>query len=181
ADADAGGAVDGRALGDAVHALLERLPAIAPAERAAAAHAIASDALGAQAAELALRVLAAPEAGWIFGPDSLAEVDLSAELAALGGGAILGRVDRLIVAPQTVTAVDLKTNAQVPPHAQAVPEGILRQMGAYQAALERVFPDRRVDVALLWAGAADPAHMLMRLPRDLVLAALRRAGAVVAR
>ncbi len=54
-----------------------------------------------------------------------------------------------------------------------VPEGILRQMGAYAALLEQIYPDR--------AGRdGDPVdrkrRVLMPLPRALVMAALQRAG-----
>ena len=36
----------------------------------------------------------------------------------------------------------------------AVPEGILRQMGAYRAALAAIWPDRRVETAILWTRTA---------------------------
>ena len=57
-------------------------------------------------------------------PDSLAEVAIAAPLDALGGP-ILGRLDRLIVSPDRVLAVDFKSNAVVPPAPEAVPDGIL--------------------------------------------------------
>jgi ATP-dependent helicase/nuclease subunit A len=46
-------------------------------------------------------------------------------------------------------------------------------MGAYLAALEQVFPGRKVEMALLWTVTAS----LMRLPDKDLRAALARAGA----
>ncbi len=59
----------------------------------------------------------------------------------------------------------------MPERPEDVPDGLLRQMGAYGAALRRIYPDKRIDLAILWT--ARPA--LMPLPHDLVNAALRRA------
>ena len=69
----------------------------------------------------------------------------------------------------SVLAVDFKTNAGVPDAPDDVPEGLLRQMGAYAAALERVFPGRRIETAILWTRTAT----LMPLPHKTVTAALR--------
>ncbi len=41
-------------------------------------------------------------------------------------------------------------------HPDAVPEGILRQMAAYRAALAAVFPGRRIETAVLWTGVPQP-------------------------
>jgi ATP-dependent helicase/nuclease subunit A len=41
-------------------------------------------------------------------------------------------------------------------------------MGAYQAMLQQIYPDRTVNVALLWTGSAR----LMPLPHDIVRDAL---------
>ena len=53
-----------------------------------------------------------------------------------------------------------------------MPEGILRQMGAYRAALAAIWPGRRVETAILWTRTAR----LMPLPGPLVAAALARAS-----
>jgi ATP-dependent helicase/nuclease subunit A len=52
-----------------------------------------------------------------------------------------------------------------------VPEGILRQMGAYAAALAQIYPGRRIETAILWTKDAQ----LMPLDPDIVSAALARA------
>ncbi len=110
--------------------------------------------------------------GFVFGPDSLAEVEIAAPLPELGGARILGRIDRLVVEPDRILAIDFKSNRAVPGTPDAVPEGILRQMGAYGAALGLIWPGRRVETAILWTSAPR----LMPLPAPVVVAALGRAG-----
>ncbi|HAJ83323.1 MAG TPA: hypothetical protein DCM25_01050, partial [Rhodobacteraceae bacterium] len=80
------------------------------------------------------------------------------------GDAIQGSIDRLIISSRTVLAVDFKTNQVVPDTPNQVPEGILRQMGAYAAALSQVFPDHEVQTAILWTKSQN----LMPLPHHLV-------------
>ena len=43
-------------------------------------------------------------------------------------------------------------------------------MGAYAALLARIYPDRRIDTAILWTRRAS----LMTLPHEIVSAALAR-------
>jgi len=119
----------------------------------------------------ARRVLNAAALAPLFAPDTLAEVDLTAALPELNGARIRGTIDRLVVEQGRVLAVDFKTNAAVPDRPEDVPDGILRQMGAYAAALGQIFPAHRVETAILWTRNAR----LMPLPPDLVMAALRAA------
>jgi ATP-dependent helicase/nuclease subunit A len=118
------------------------------------------------------RILTAPALAPLFAPDALAEVPLTGELPGFPGRPLAGTIDRLIVAPDRVLVVDFKTNAVVPATPAEVPEGILRQMGAYAAALGFVYPGRRIDTAVLWTRTAK----LMPLPDDMVRAALARAA-----
>jgi ATP-dependent helicase/nuclease subunit A len=118
----------------------------------------------------ATRVLTAPDLAHLFAPDTLAEVTLTGDSPALGGP-MLGVIDRLIVTESRVLAVDFKTNAVVPATADTVPEGLLRQMGAYAAMLAPLYPGRRVETAILWTKTAQ----IMPLPQDIVSAALARA------
>jgi ATP-dependent helicase/nuclease subunit A len=112
----------------------------------------------------------------LFGPDSLAEVEVTAELAELGHRRIRGRIDRLVLAPDRVLALDFKSNRVLPARPEEVPEAILRQMGAYAAALAPLWPGRRVETAVLWTRGP----VLMPLPAALTAAALVRAGAALA-
>ncbi|MCB1359925.1 MAG: hypothetical protein KDJ96_01975, partial [Rhodobacteraceae bacterium] len=69
-------------------------------------------------------------------------------------------------------AVDFKSNRQVPATAEQVPEGLLRQMGAYAHLLAGLYPGRRIETALLWTATAT----LMPLSAGATGAALGRAG-----
>ena len=164
--------------GRLVHLLLEHLPGLPPAAWAQAAPGILAlepgetdESLAAECLSEATRVLTAPELAPLFAPEALAEVTLTGDAAALGGP-MIGIIDRLIVMPERILAVDLKTNAAVPATPDATPEGLLRQMGAYAALLAPLYPDRRIDTAILWTRTAT----LMPLPHDLVSAALARAS-----
>ena len=110
-----------------------------------------------------------PDLAWLFAPDTLAEAAFCAEI---GSSLIHGSIDRLIVAPDSITIVDFKSNTVVPKKADQVPEGILRQLGAYVAALRQVYPDRPVRPFILWTRNAQ----LMPLAPDIVSAALERAA-----
>ncbi|MEM8958207.1 MAG: double-strand break repair helicase AddA [Pseudomonadota bacterium] len=116
----------------------------------------------------AIRVLTDPALSLLFGPDSLAEVEISAELPDFDAR-ILGQIDRLIVAPDRVLAVDFKTNMLVPEGPGTVPDGLLRQLGAYAVGLAQIYPDRPVETAILWTAVPR----LMPLPHSLVIDALR--------
>jgi ATP-dependent helicase/nuclease subunit A len=177
--AEAGAGDDAAALdrGTRIHLLLEHLhgrPAAARADRAARLLPGLPEAeeLLAEAAA----VLDAPDLAPVFGPDSLAEVEVSAELAELGHRRIRGRIDRLVVGRDRVLALDFKSNRLLPARPEDVPEAILRQMGAYAAALAQLWPGRRVETAVLWTRGP----LLMPLPTPLTAAALARAGAAFA-
>ncbi|WP_264211765.1 double-strand break repair helicase AddA [Leisingera thetidis] len=103
----------------------------------------------------------------VFRPDTLAEVPITADLH---GTRLHGIIDRLIVTPDKVLAVDFKSNATVPATPEQCPEGLLRQMGAYAHALAQIYPGRTIETALLWTRNA----VLMQLPHDLVTGALMR-------
>jgi ATP-dependent helicase/nuclease subunit A len=164
--------------GRLIHLLLEHLPDIPtpgwttalPGILALEPGDVASD----EAADLlaeATRSLTAPDLAALFAPDALAEVTLCADTPALGGP-MLGIIDRLIVSDSHVLAVDFKTNAAVPATLSEMPEGLLRQMGAYAEMLGAIYPGRRIETAILWTRTAQ----LMRLPQDIVSAALLRAA-----
>ncbi|SEK57877.1 DNA helicase/exodeoxyribonuclease V, subunit A [Sphingomonas palmae] len=139
--------------GTLMHALFERLPALASPARAEAADAwLASRNVPAsdRAAIVApvLRVLDDPAFADLFGPDALVEAPISAVLP--NGRVVSGTVDRLLIGQRHVRVIDYKTGRQVPRGAPDVPDYHLKQMAAYQAALEIIFPDATVDVALLY-------------------------------
>jgi ATP-dependent helicase/nuclease subunit A len=155
--------------GSRLHLLLEALPGVARAARADLAHRLLGEApdwpdLLAEAEA----VLDAPDLAPLLAPSARSEVPLA---APLGGGRIIGRIDRLLVEPDRVLAVDFKSNRVLPASPGDVPEAILRQMGAYAAALAAIFPGRRIETAIVWTRGP----VLMPLPAGLVAAALARA------
>lgn len=157
------------ARGTALHRLLEHLPDHPEAEWPHLAQSlIGEDASGILAS--AHRVMTNPDTRQIF-TEGLAEVEIVGTLDALNGRAVVGTIDRLIVADDHILAVDFKSNTDIPATPDAVPEGILRQMGAYAVALQQIWPDRRVETAILWTEAPQ----LMPLPDNIVREAWKRA------
>ncbi|MGH1412510.1 MAG: double-strand break repair helicase AddA [Pelagimonas sp.] len=116
----------------------------------------------------ALSVLSSPNLSHFFASGTLAEVPISAEIPGIGR--IHGIIDRLLVRDKKVIAVDFKSNRIVPETPGQTPEGLLRQMGAYAAALTEIFPDHEVETGLLWTAS----NHYMPLPHDLVTQALGR-------
>ena len=141
--------------GTLVHLCLEHLPAAAPDMRQDLAERLLSSVPGlfddvpAQAASL-VRLVSDPQLSDVFEPTALSEVEMTATLGSLGQVRIHGVIDRLIVRDDAITAIDFKTNRLVPERSKDVPEGILRQMGAYREALVQIYPDRQIRLAILW-------------------------------
>ncbi len=143
--------------GSLIHRLLERLPDVSPSERGDAARAW----LARQAGDLdepvredmlaaALTVLEHPDFAALFSPAALAEVPLA---ATVGGIVVAGTADRLLVEETRVLVVDFKTTRRPPADAGDIPVATLRQMAAYVAALEAIYPDRAVRAAVLYTHA----------------------------
>ncbi|MSU89431.1 double-strand break repair helicase AddA [Rhodobacteraceae bacterium 2CG4] len=163
---------EARARGLHLHLLLEHLPHAAPEARAARAAALLPDLdAPARAALLAEAeaLLADPALAWIFAPGALAEVPLTGRLASLGGRKLRGQIDRLIVTPETVWAIDFKTDASPPPPGAPLPPAYAGQLALYALALAEIYPGRPVRAAVLWTGA----RRLTELDHDAVTAIRR--------
>ena len=84
---------------------------------------------------------------------------------------ISGRIDRLVVLPDRVLVADFKTNRPSPNCIEATDPAYLRQMAIYAAVLADVFPDRRVEAALVWTDGPKlmpvPEHLLAKALADL--------------
>ena len=151
--------------GMALHALFERLPGLAIADRRRVGEAWVTanhpqlDAVAVTATVLG--IMADPAFAAVFADHALAEAPLA---AVVGDKVIAGTVDRLLVDAAQVLVVDFKTGARVPATAADVPAYYLRQMAAYVAALRVVFPGRDVQAALLFT--EGPA--LIALPDALL-------------
>ena len=164
---------EAKARGDALHSLLDVLPTLPGAEWPVLAERLLPDRtdLDDLLAETA-GLVTSPDLAAVFDAAALAEVDVSATVPALGGLRVSGRIDRLVIDDDRVLAIDFKSNRVVPERTEDVPEGILRQMGAYRAALREIWLERRVEVAVIWTRDAG----LMPLPDALVDEALARAA-----
>jgi ATP-dependent helicase/nuclease subunit A len=144
--------------GRLIHLLLQYLPDIAEARRAAAARRYLSQknfALSEPAIEdivaQAMTVLAFPDFAPVFGPGSRAEVSIAGLVPAMGrGAAISGQIDRLLVTGQEILVVDYKTHRAAPISPDDVPKIYVQQMAAYRAALRMIYPNHRVRCALIW-------------------------------
>ena len=136
-----------------LHALFERLPGVAPANRRSAALAWlerggAGKGRAAEIADAALGVIEDERFADIFSADALAEAPIAATLP--DGRVIAGTVDRLCIGDDLVRVVDLKTGRSVPASAADLPAGHVAQMRAYAEALAVIFPGRRIEAALLY-------------------------------
>ncbi len=159
-----------------VHALLARLPELPIAERSAAAmrflraRGLSSEMI-AELTRHTMAVLDAPEFAPVFLPSARAEVPIVAELPdVIPGGRLSGRIDRLFVGDEEVLAVDFKTDQSAPTTMEGIPAPYVVQMALYRAALRKVFPQRRVETALVWTSVPQ----LMRLPGSLLDAEMAR-------
>ena len=141
--------------GRLIHALFQRLPPVAPDQRAAAADRWLATVGGVEDAVERARLIGDvsaiiddPDFAALFGVDALAEAPIAATLQ--DGLVVSGTVDRLLVAPDVIRVVDFKTGRRVPERLADVPAYYLRQMAAYAAALGVIFPGRRIEAALVY-------------------------------
>ncbi|HKT19134.1 MAG TPA: PD-(D/E)XK nuclease family protein, partial [Stellaceae bacterium] len=156
--------------GRLVHRLLQSLPTVAPERRAAIARRFLArpiHGLDAAAQEAMLRetlsVMEHPDFAPLFAPGSAAEVPV---VGLVGGRALAGQIDRLVVTPDAVLIVDYKTLRPVPHSVGEVPPAYLDQLAAYRAAVAAVYPGKTVRCALLWTD--EPA--LMPVPAEALQA-----------
>ena len=143
------------ARGKLIHKLLQTLPDIAPAQRAAAAmRYLAKAGREFDAAErIAIAnevqtVLDHPAFAPLFAPGSRAEVPIVGVVDETR--VIAGQVDRLVVTDSEVLVVDYKTNRRPPVDPADIPAVYVHQMAAYHLALSCIYPGRAVRCALVW-------------------------------
>lgn len=140
--------------GTLIHRLLERLPELPAQERKEAglrwlARNGTDFAAGEREAMLdsAMAVLEMPEWEAALASGVLVEVPIA---ATVGGQVIAGTIDRLRVTADELTIVDFKTTRSPPESAAQIPAGTLRQLAAYAAALEAIYPGRKVRAGVLY-------------------------------
>jgi ATP-dependent helicase/nuclease subunit A len=141
--------------GRLIHALFERLPAVAPRDRADAADrwlekagGVEDAAARAEIVRSVLSVLDDPTLSELFGAETLSEAPIAATLP--NGIVVSGTVDRLLIEPDRIRVIDFKTGRRAPSGLDEVPDYHLKQMAAYAEALTVIFPGRVVEAALLY-------------------------------
>ena len=117
-----------------------------------------------------LAILRAPGLAPLFGPDSLAEVSIVAEVPAPNGKGlplqIAGQIDRLALIGDEALLVDYKSNRPPPHEPEKVADAYLLQLAAYQLAVRQCMPVSTVRAAIVWTDGARileiPAPLLER-------------------
>jgi ATP-dependent helicase/nuclease subunit A len=160
--------------GRLLHTLFERLPAVAPERRPEVADAwlahsagISDPVVRGEMARHACSILSDPAFATFFEGEALVEAPVAAVIA--DGTVVTGTIDRLLVTEDAIRLIDFKTGRAVPDAPERIPVPHLRQMAAYVAALDVIFPGRRIDAALLYTSGPtvhrlSPALLQIYLP-----------------
>lgn len=154
--------------GSVIHRLLQSLPNIEPTRRLPAMQNFMKSYFGQITPEEIAEIIAEvqtllqnPEFAEYLGLDSRAEIPIS---GIIGNQAIVGQIDRMVIGKNHIKILDFKTNRPPPADAAQTPEAYLRQMAAYVALLEKIYPQYRIEAALLWTNIAK----LMPLPAEIL-------------
>ena len=160
-----------RLSGTALHALLQHLGKVDPSERvkvaARALETLLPDA-PAQHDPLmhkAMSILTRPELAHLFGSNSRAEVPFFAEAQRQGKAGpervrIIGRVDRIVVNPDSVLLVDYKSDADPVMEPENIKPAYVQQLALYALVAGELFPGKHVEAAILWTSLES----LVKLP-----------------
>ena len=151
--------------GTQIHTLLEHLPMAAPqTRRTLGLQLLQSD--DPTLVDEIIALVEKPDLAWLWNADALNEVVITADLPAIGR--IHGAIDRLIISPDKVVAIDYKSNRVVPTTPQETPLGLQRQLAAYARALQQIYPSHAIEAAILWTHTGT----ITTLPDDLLHEAL---------
>lgn len=98
-----------------------------------------------------LKVLRDPNFAHLFTPKAKAEVPIVGEVEIDGQMyALSGQIDRLLVEEDRVLIVDYKTNRPPVLDEAKIPAAYRYQLRAYRALMQKIYPDKRIETALLW-------------------------------
>ena len=89
-------------------------------------------------------------------------------MESLGKLPIVGVIDRLVLSEDSACIIDFKTNREVPSCVDQVPRGILQQMGAYAASMQKVFPEKNIELGIIWTHSAE----LMKIDVNTALSSI---------
>ena len=95
--------------------------------------------------------------------NSRAEVSILGKIElASGPRPVSGTIDRLAVLDDEVMLIDYKTSARAPDHVSEVSPDYLTQMALYRALVTKLYPNKKVNTALVWTHApGGPRFMLL--------------------
>lgn len=158
--------------GRTLHRLLELLPDLPDQERSKAADQLLQRlARGIDKKERGrwcdevLAILEDPQFAAVFAPGSRAEVSIAgAPKGAPSGSTFSGQIDRLAVSDTEILVVDYKTNRPPPAEIKDADPSYIAQMAAYRALLQEIYPEHKINCALLWTYDAR----LMPVPSELM-------------
>jgi ATP-dependent helicase/nuclease subunit A len=175
-------APEARLRGTLVHALLERLPALAPEHRESMARAYFRARAPRLPAELresvianAVRVLDHIDLKALFGSGSRAEAPIAGKVLTSGGNLMVsGQIDRLAVLENEVLVADFKTTARAPKPGQSPPQSYLAQLALYRMLLSEIYPDKRIRTFLVWT-SGPVIHELMEPELESALILIKAA------
>jgi ATP-dependent helicase/nuclease subunit A len=143
------------------------------AARLLAAQTELTDAQRDEMAAAAFGVLDDPAFAPVFAPGSRPEVAIAGTAPQLPSDLrISGRVDRLFVGETRILVADFKTNRPAPRRIEDADPAYVLQMALYWAVLKALFPERKVEAALVWTDGPK----LMTIPEELLAASLVRLG-----
>lgn len=98
-----------------------------------------------------LNVLHHETFGHLFTANAKAEVPVVGEVLIDGEHyAVRGQIDRLLVEKDRVLIVDYKTNRPPVLDAKKIPTAYRYQLRAYAALMEKIYPDKKIETAILW-------------------------------
>jgi ATP-dependent helicase/nuclease subunit A len=153
--------------GNITHKLLEILPDLPDNNRHNAAKEFLShfghelpESVRADILNETIAILSHPDFKPLFTPEAKAEISITGMLA--GGRILNGQIDRLLVAETNIYIIDYKTGRAPPASAKDIPPAYKRQLAAYAAILQEIYPNRAVHTALLWTDGP----ILMPVPID---------------
>jgi len=175
-------APEARLRGTLVHALLERLPALAPEHRETMARAYVHARAPRLPAEIresvianAVGVLDHADLRALFGPSSRAEAPIAGKILTIEGDLMVsGQIDRLAVLENEVLVADFKTTARALRPGQPAPQSYVAQLALYRMLLSEIYPDKRIRTFLVWT-AGPVIHELMEPELESALTLIKAA------
>ena len=150
-----------KALGSQIHMLIECLPQFTPQSWEEIGHNILKNSgfenfeSRKNAIKTSIKILTDDNLKFIFNSNSVAEVPFQIKIPEVSNTVFSGVIDRIINYEESVLAIDFKSNFLVPKLVSEVPDGILQQMAVYFRSLEILYPEKKVDIAILWTETSN--------------------------